>query len=111
VSAGAEKQLSQIQLLIFYYKNRHKRNFSLFVSYNNRKIKEKLLVMANECKLLGTCGFFRKFNESKNLACKGFILMYCKGDKMDECKRLEYRELHGIPPSDDMMPSGQKCVI
>ena len=67
--------------------------------------------MENSCNYLETCGFFRKYHESKNLACKGFISLYCKGLKMDQCKRLEYRKEHGVPPEDDMMPSGQKCVV
>jgi len=66
--------------------------------------------MENECKYLGTCGFFRKYHTTKNLACKGFITMYCKGTYMDQCMRLKFRQSHGYPPEDDMMPSGQKCV-
>jgi hypothetical protein len=26
---------------------------------------------------------------------------------MDNCKRKEYRQQHGTPPHDDMLPSGQ----
>jgi hypothetical protein len=63
--------------------------------------------MAQECELLEKCGFFQKYQASKDLVCKGFIIEYCKGPKMQECKRLEYRQQHGSPPSDDMMPSGK----
>ncbi len=63
--------------------------------------------MAQECESLAACGFFRKYQETKILACKGFINQYCKGQKMNECKRKEYRKKHGQPPSDDLMPSGQ----
>jgi len=63
--------------------------------------------MEMECKLLATCAFFKKYQDSKELACKGFIRQYCKGDKMDECKRLEHRMKFGTPPSEDMMPNGQ----
>ena len=66
--------------------------------------------MENECKLLSTCGFFKKYKPTKDLACKGFILLYCKGAKMNECKRKEYREKHGVPPNDDMMPNGATIV-
>jgi hypothetical protein len=62
--------------------------------------------MENECQYLSTCGFFKKYQLSKDLACKGFIAMYCKGPKMNDCKRLEYRKKNGKPPIDDMMPSG-----
>ena len=67
--------------------------------------------MASECNLLATCGFFKKYQSSKSLACKGFISQYCKGDKMNECKRMEYRKLNGVPPVDEMMPSGQLISI
>jgi hypothetical protein len=60
-----------------------------------------------ECKFLPTCGFFKKYCQSNNLACQGFINLYCKGEKMDECKRLEYRNKNGVPPPENMMPSGQ----
>lgn len=59
-----------------------------------------------ECELLSACGFFKKYNQSKELVCKGFIQGYCKGEKMNECERKKYRQQHGKPPSDDMMPSG-----
>ncbi len=62
--------------------------------------------MAAECELLNTCGFFKKYQDTKSMACKGFIQMYCKGDKMDECKRKQYRQEHGKPPIDEMMPNG-----
>lgn len=63
--------------------------------------------MAQECELLSTCGFFKKYQASQNLACQGFIKVYCRGPKIDQCKRKEYRRVHGQPPSDDMMPTGQ----
>ncbi len=66
--------------------------------------------MGLECKMLGVCGFFAKYQEVKNLACKGFIRNYCKGSEMANCKRKRYRQEHGIAPSDDMMPNGQLIV-
>jgi hypothetical protein len=66
--------------------------------------------MANECELLNTCQFFKKYNETKNLACKGFIASYCRGPKMNQCQRMEYRKKNNCPPSDDMMPNGQIIV-
>ncbi len=63
--------------------------------------------MAQECELLAKCGFFKKYQSSKAAACQGFIARYCKGDKMNECKRKQYRLEHGMAPPDDMMPSGQ----
>ena len=59
------------------------------------------------CELLEKCGFFKKYQNSIDLACRGFIRLYCKGERMIECKRMEYRSQHGTPPTDDMLPSGQ----
>lgn len=63
--------------------------------------------MDQECELLATCSFFKKYQESKELACRGFINQYCRGPKIDQCKRKEFREKHGYPPSEDMMPGGK----
>ena len=63
--------------------------------------------MAQECELLAQCGFFKKYNTTKQLACRGFIAQYCKGAQMNQCKRKEFRRKNGIAPSDDMMPTGQ----
>ncbi len=60
-----------------------------------------------KCELLEQCGFFRKYRDTLNLACRGFIKTFCEGERMDACKRKEYRLKHGTPPPDDMMPSGQ----
>ena len=64
-----------------------------------------------ECELLETCGFFRKYQESKELACKGFIRQYCQGEKMAQCERKKYRAEHGTPPPDDMMPNGKSMSM
>jgi len=63
-----------------------------------------------ECELFPTCGFFKKYEASKQKACRGFIAMYCRGEKMSECRRKEYRKKNGTSPSDDMMPSGHMLV-
>ncbi len=62
--------------------------------------------MAKECESLAACGFFKKYDCSKVMICKGFIRKYCKGSKQDECKRKMYKKEHGTPPPDDMMPNG-----
>ncbi len=66
--------------------------------------------MEMKCELLEKCGFFKKYQVTKDLACRGFIRAYCTGNKMDECKRKEYRQQHGAPPPDDMMPNGAMMV-
>ena len=62
--------------------------------------------MDAKCELLEKCGFFKKYKETKDLACRGFIRMYCTGEHMNNCKRKEYRMKHGAAPPDDMMPNG-----
>ena len=63
------------------------------------------------CENLPHCGFFRKYGQStKALACQGLIAMYCKSERMIECKRLEYFDDHGKPPPDDMMPTGKMMI-
>ena len=59
-----------------------------------------------DCEMLPKCGFFKKYQATKDLACKGFIRQFCKGTKMNECKRKEYRKMHGVAPSDDLLPTG-----
>ena len=59
-----------------------------------------------ECELLENCGYFKKYKDSKELACRGFIHLYCRGAKMSQCKRKMYRIEHGEPPPDDMLPTG-----
>jgi hypothetical protein len=66
--------------------------------------------MSEECELLENCGFVKKYHDSKDLAVKGFISMYCKTEKQAECKRKEYRAKEGMPPLDDMMPTGHIMV-
>jgi hypothetical protein len=66
--------------------------------------------MIQECELLEKCGFFKKFQTTKDLACKGFMIQFCRGPKMSDCVRKRYRQEHGTPPSDDMMPNGKMIV-
>jgi hypothetical protein len=61
----------------------------------------------SDCELLETCGFFKKYKSSLEMACRGFLKTYCHGDQMNECKRKEFRKENGHPPHDDMLPSGQ----
>lgn len=63
-----------------------------------------------ECELLADCGFFQKYCNEKGLACRGFIKLYCQGEKQGECKRKQYRLEHGAPPPDNMMPNGLMFV-
>lgn len=60
----------------------------------------------SECVRLANCGFFKKYGNTKNTACQGFISSYCKGPSMEQCMRLEYFTRHGVLLPDDMMPTG-----
>lgn len=62
--------------------------------------------MSKECENLSNCGFMQKWSGSKNLACQGFISLYCKGDKQGQCARKAFKAAHNKPPSHDMMPNG-----
>lgn len=57
-----------------------------------------------DCEFLVKCGFVKKYGHE--LACKGFVHMYCQGEKQNVCKRKEFRLKNGRIPSDDMLPSG-----
>jgi hypothetical protein len=63
--------------------------------------------MGINCELLGTCGFFKKYEKDWSIVCKAMIRDYCTGSHMEECKRKEYRKQHGGPPVDEMLPTGQ----
>lgn len=58
------------------------------------------------CPNLEKCGFVKKYSTTDSLAVKGFVSMYCQGEKQDECKRKTYKAQHGAIPSDDMLPNG-----
>lgn len=64
-----------------------------------------------DCPSLAGCGFLKKHGETKQLACKGFISSYCRGEKQNECKRKEHKARTGTPPSDDMMPNGAMMAV
>ncbi len=66
--------------------------------------------MNQQCELLEKCGFFKKYQSTKELACKGFIINYCQGPQLNDCLRKKYRQEHGVAPSDDMMPNGRMIV-
>ena len=61
----------------------------------------------NTCEMLHCCGFFNKYEHSKIIDCRGFIDVYCKGTKMNECSRLAFFRKHDQIPPDDMSPSGK----
>lgn len=62
--------------------------------------------MPDPCGMVEKCGFFKKHQQTKDLACRGFMALYCLGARQQDCRRRRYREEHGAPPPDDMMPNG-----
>jgi hypothetical protein len=62
--------------------------------------------MPDECANLATCDFFKRYGDTNQAACAGFIYLYCRGSKQSLCKRKEYRALHDAPPPTDMLPDG-----
>jgi len=61
-----------------------------------------------ECIYLATCPFVKYCNENNaTTAVKGFIALYCKGEKIDKCIRKQLCEKFSrsvVPP--DMIPNG-----
>ena len=62
------------------------------------------------CEFLSGCAFFNKYKEALGPAYDGFVALYCKGPKLEDCKRRIYRLEKGEPPADDMLPSGASYV-
>jgi hypothetical protein len=63
------------------------------------------------CEKFEKCAFFQKYEKSYETACKVFIEHYCRGSKMNECKRKEYSIQHGTPPPENMMPNGVGLIV
>jgi len=72
------------------------------------KIFDNYAIEMEICPMLSKCGFVKKHSGSKNELVQSFIQSYCKGPLQDECKRKKYRQEHGTPPEDDMMPNGKQ---
>jgi hypothetical protein len=53
--------------------------------YINVDYREEMIM--SDCKNLEKCGFVKKYGESKALAVKGFVAMYCMSEKQEECKK------------------------
>lgn len=59
-----------------------------------------------ECELLETCGLFKKYQPTEELACRWFIDRYCTRREMANCRRKRHYLRYGTLPSDDMLPTG-----
>ena len=62
------------------------------------------------CENLENCNFFKMYQNDKSmeLALKGFIFMFCKGRKQNDCIRKKISKILGgpqfVPPN--MLPNG-----
>ena len=65
-----------------------------------------------ECQNLEKCNFFKVYEKEKNRALKGFVSIYCKGERQEICIRKKVsKELGGsefVPHN--MMPNGLPLV-
>ncbi len=63
-----------------------------------------------DCEKLATCAFVKAYenDESRKLALKGLVNMYCKGDKQNQCIRKKVSKALGGPEHvpKNMMPTG-----
>ena len=63
-----------------------------------------------DCENLKTCAFFKTYENNPNIeaALKGFVSMYCKGPKQDQCIRKKVSKALGGPQNvpTNMMPNG-----
>ncbi|RPJ63685.1 MAG: hypothetical protein EHM12_01675 [Dehalococcoidia bacterium] len=63
-----------------------------------------------ECEKLSSCAFVKAFenDDERKLALKGFVRMYCQGDKQEICTRKKVSQIlngpHNVPSN--MMPNG-----
>jgi hypothetical protein len=62
------------------------------------------------CQFLDKCAFFIQYKDLLGSAYDGFVRMYCKGPRLEKCKRRQFRLEKGVPPAQDMLPNGAKFV-
>jgi hypothetical protein len=63
-----------------------------------------------DCEKLANCAFFKTYQNDENVkyALKGFVRLYCQGDKQDQCIRKQVSKTLGGPEHVpvNMMPNG-----
>jgi len=62
------------------------------------------------CQFLENCAFFIQYKHLIGSAYEGFVRMYCKGPRLEQCKRRQFRLEKGVPPAQDMLPNGAQFV-
>ena len=62
------------------------------------------------CPKLDHCPFFQKYGNDLPDTCQALIRLYCHGSRPGRCQRIDFRQEHGYPPPDDMMPNGDRLL-
>ncbi len=66
--------------------------------------------MPEVCEFLETCGFYNKFKGNVEVVKKSWIGLYCSTmERSEKCKRKIIRKATGVPPPDNMSPTGRLC--
>lgn len=64
--------------------------------------------MSEKCELLEKCGFFINFNGNVDVVKEGWIRAFCENhEKSEQCERKKIRKQTGMPPVDNMAPTGR----
>jgi hypothetical protein len=64
--------------------------------------------MSEKCELLEQCGFFLNFTSNFEVIKQGWIKLYCENrDTSELCERKKIRMQTGVPPADNMAPTGK----
>lgn len=64
--------------------------------------------MIENCELLDRCGFFKSFKGNSEVMKNNWIKMFCEDKVSSEtCARKKVRTQTGMPPADNMSPSGK----
>lgn len=64
--------------------------------------------MKEKCELLEKCGFFQNFIGNSEVLKQGWVKMFCEEkEKSEKCERKKIREKTGVPPADNMTPTGK----
>ena len=62
--------------------------------------------MMADCELLAECAFFKKYAKTHVAMCNGMIAEYCRGSKLNECKRKQHQLKYEELPPENMLPGG-----
>lgn len=64
--------------------------------------------MQEKCELLEKCGFFQNFIGNSEVLKQGWVKMFCENkEKSEQCERKKERKKTGVPPADNMAPTGK----